>query len=305
MGHNKFSVVKTQVLLCKEINNTEKLAIALIEGLSNEKGYCFASNAYIADALGVSERQVQNVIKRLEDIGIMGRVMLIGKLGISHRALTVNLDCDVLLRSQKPQIPEHELGGEIDFMGGEENFVGGRNKFRGGNEIDFTHNNKINTKVNNKDVPPLPKETSEEEPQRPKTLKRGGDFSQGGRGAAAARLLSETEASAVAFAEWFKDNLWPKHIDVPAGYKKSWGEVYVKLSKMGKVKLEIADICKWARADEFWSKNFLSPAKLIKKNKEGVLYYDVFKIAMGDKKPQEQTKHKSTGYNPITGERHG
>lgn len=155
------------------------------------------------------------------------------------------------------------------------------------------------------DIPPLPKETPEEEPQRPKTLKRGGDFSQGGRGAAAARLLSETEASAVAFAEWFKDNLWPKHIDVPAGYKKSWGEVYVKLSKMGKVKLEIADICKWARADEFWSKNFLSPAKLIKKNKEGVLYYDVFKIAMGDKKPQEQTKHKSTGYNPITGERHG
>lgn len=303
MSHNKFSVVRTQVLLCKEINNTEKLAIALIEGLSNEKGYCFASNSYIADALGVSERQVQNIIKRLEDIGVLGRVMLINSKGISYRSLTVNPDCDVLLRSQKPQIPEHEMGDEIDCGGGELNFVGGRTTVRGGGELQFTHNNKINTKVNNKEVPLLPKETSEEEPQHHKGQKKEEAPRRGvlAGGRAAAVIESETEVSARAFAEWFKDNLWPKHIDVPIGYKKSWAEVYVKLHKTGKPKLEIADICKWARSDEFWSKNFLSPAKLIKKNKEGVLYYDVFKVAMGDKKPQEQTKHKSTGYNPVTG----
>jgi hypothetical protein len=33
---------------------------------------------------------------------------------------------------------------------------------------------------------------------------------------------------------------------------------------------------KWGRGDPFWSGQFLSPNKLAKKNKDGVLYMDLF-----------------------------
>jgi len=39
---------------------------------------------------------------------------------------------------------------------------------------------------------------------------------------------------------------------------------------------EIEKVVKWARNDQFWSKQFLSLVKLRNKNKDGIMYYDVF-----------------------------
>ena len=38
----------------------------------------------------------------------------------------------------------------------------------------------------------------------------------------------------------------------------------------------IAKVCKWARSDDFWRANFLTPLKLRDENKQGVKYFDVF-----------------------------
>lgn len=41
-------------------------------------------------------------------------------------------------------------------------------------------------------------------------------------------------------------------------------------------KNELISVIKYARNNEFWSKNFMSIVKLRKKNKEDIMYYDVF-----------------------------
>jgi len=53
---------------------------------------------------------------------------------------------------------------------------------------------------------------------------------------------------------------------------------------------EILKATFWARNDDFWKTNFCSPLKLEKKNKEDVLYIDVFLEKSGNYKiPTKQT----------------
>ena len=58
---------------------------------------------------------------------------------------------------------------------------------------------------------------------------------------------------------------------------KLWIDTIEKLIRIdGKQPEEIKAVIKWARSNDFWSKNFLSLAKLRKPNPEKVKYYDVF-----------------------------
>ena len=49
-----------------------------------------------------------------------------------------------------------------------------------------------------------------------------------------------------------------------------------------KDKSRMLRVIKAAREDEFWSKNFLTPMKLRDKNRDGVMYIDVFIERFGD-----------------------
>jgi hypothetical protein len=54
-------------------------------------------------------------------------------------------------------------------------------------------------------------------------------------------------------------------------------EVFDKLTRIdGYQPEQIQKAIEWARADDFWSSNFLSPVKLRNKDKNGVKYIDVF-----------------------------
>ena len=82
------------------------------------------------------------------------------------------------------------------------------------------------------------------------------------------------------FATWFK-TLLPGGMKLPAGHEEAWARTFddlVRLDARGDT--EVAKVCEWARRDEFWADNFLSPTKLRKKNKDGVMYFDVFKTKM-------------------------
>jgi uncharacterized protein YdaU (DUF1376 family) len=57
---------------------------------------------------------------------------------------------------------------------------------------------------------------------------------------------------------------------------------------------DIKNAIQWARGDDFWSKNFLSPVKLRNKNKEGVKYIDVFLAKLLD------NGRKPNGKGPAT-----
>jgi len=67
---------------------------------------------------------------------------------------------------------------------------------------------------------------------------------------------------------------------------------------------EILKATFWARNDDFWKPNFCSPLKLEKKNKEDVLYIDVFLEKAGSYKMPTTEPTKSAlpyeGFNPLS-----
>ena len=90
-NQKNFYAVITSALLCRnDINDKEKLLIALINNLSNEKGYCWANNHYLADCLACDERTIQRCIANLEKKKIINRVMNLDHNGnLEFRALIV------------------------------------------------------------------------------------------------------------------------------------------------------------------------------------------------------------------------
>ena len=49
-----YSIIPATILFNKELKATAKLLYALITALSNKEGYCFASNKYLGEKLGVN-----------------------------------------------------------------------------------------------------------------------------------------------------------------------------------------------------------------------------------------------------------
>lgn len=92
------------------------------------------------------------------------------------------------------------------------------------------------------------------------------------------RQLLKEEAKG--FVRWFKEelaNTGAKSLRITESAEKAWADCYEKLIRIdGRTKAEIVKVCRWARAHEFWGKNFLSPMKLRDKNPDKIAYYDVF-----------------------------
>jgi len=66
-----YSVIPTEIMLSKELSSTSKVLYGLISSLTNEKGYCWASNKYLGDLIDLSERQVSTNISQLVDSGYL------------------------------------------------------------------------------------------------------------------------------------------------------------------------------------------------------------------------------------------
>ncbi len=81
------------------------------------------------------------------------------------------------------------------------------------------------------------------------------------------------------FVVWFISLLKDTGAPVPRlteSIRAMWADNYDKLIRIdGREKKEIAQVCRWARADHFWRSNFLSPMKL-RERKDGVSRYDLF-----------------------------
>jgi hypothetical protein len=93
MNHNWYAVLPAKVLLSKELTDKQKLLIALISNLSNERGYCFASNKYLGDCLDCSESTIKDHLKKLEDMTILGRIIKLKENGdFEYRSLVINIE---------------------------------------------------------------------------------------------------------------------------------------------------------------------------------------------------------------------
>lgn len=86
------------------------------------------------------------------------------------------------------------------------------------------------------------------------------------------------------FVVWFLELLAETGAPTPKltpSNRASWADSYDKMIRLdGRTKELVKEVCRWARNDAFWRKNFLSPMKLRDK-KDGVMLFDAFLAKMG------------------------
>ena len=68
-----FGVIPNAILYDKRLKNGEKILYTFISSLSNKSGYCFASNAYLSEVVGVTKNTIKIYLKKLEDLNYINR----------------------------------------------------------------------------------------------------------------------------------------------------------------------------------------------------------------------------------------
>lgn len=63
-----YSIIPSTILFNKELKANEKLLYAIITVLSNKEGYCFASNAYLAEKLNAKSHTVSKWVSHLKSL---------------------------------------------------------------------------------------------------------------------------------------------------------------------------------------------------------------------------------------------
>lgn len=120
--------------------------------------------------------------------------------------------------------------------------------------------------------------------------------------------IGEISPEGIVFADWFKSTL-PVGIHLKSNWQALFGKAFDELVKLDKRSPEeIRRVSQWARTDGFWSTNFMSPAKLRKRNGDGIQYFDVFLGRMstlggapggGAQRPLNMGRRAATVSDPI------
>ena len=59
-------VIESSIVKSNSINSTDKLVYGIIKALTNNLGYCYASNDYISKKINLSKRTVSKAISNLK-----------------------------------------------------------------------------------------------------------------------------------------------------------------------------------------------------------------------------------------------
>jgi len=94
-------------------------------------------------------------------------------------------------------------------------------------------------------------------------------------------LNSSNLKRAINFSLWFKSNILSDNLNPSTKQLQNWVSDYITLvDKKNKSSKMIADVCKWAKNNEFWSKQLNSASKLLRKDKDKYLYIDILSSKM-------------------------
>jgi hypothetical protein len=76
---NYYAIIPADVRYDKNLTDKEKLLYGEITALSNQEGYCWASNEYFANLYGSSTRTIRSSITKLEENGYLRRQLIYKK----------------------------------------------------------------------------------------------------------------------------------------------------------------------------------------------------------------------------------
>lgn len=94
------------------------------------------------------------------------------------------------------------------------------------------------------------------------------------------KVAFDPSLEAMQFATWFRSSI-PQTVRLSPNWQSTFAKVFDDLVRIdGRKPEDIRAICRWARADSFWQSNFMTPAKLRKKNPDGITYFDVLNAKM-------------------------
>ena len=74
-----FAIITGPILDNRELAANAKILYASITSMTDSKGYCWASNQYLADRFGWGERTVTRLIAQLQELGFIRTVMVLNE----------------------------------------------------------------------------------------------------------------------------------------------------------------------------------------------------------------------------------
>ena len=144
--------IPAEILLNKDLSDKEKIILAMILYLSEEKGRCFASNKYIANIVNVTNERVSKIISSLKNKGYVSVklkyktdsneieerqiVPIVENINRYSQKLQEDIDTNNYLGSQKALHPIGENDKDII------NNIKNKNNYN--NELHDKKNNKAN-----------------------------------------------------------------------------------------------------------------------------------------------------------------
>jgi hypothetical protein len=98
---DSFVIIPDNILSNKDISPSAKLLAGVIISLQSSKGYCFASNSYLADRIGMSAVRTRTIITELAESGLLQREISLGDRNeFSERRLVIKTDVTPLLENE-------------------------------------------------------------------------------------------------------------------------------------------------------------------------------------------------------------
>lgn len=244
---NYFAILPSNVRYHKELSPNAKLLFAEITALTNERGYCFASNSYFAKLYAVSNKSISRWVKQLETLGFIS-------LEYAFKKDTKEVDKRII---------------KLTGLGGDKNVRGVRTKLSIGGDKNVPDNNIYNiynnNNINNNKLNYIP-ENQNLVVETPKTEKSFKDYDP------------IVQKSYFAIVDLFPADLKPKTTNEKRNWVKQIDDLW-RLDKCHPRKTFL--ICQKARQDEFWKNQFLTILKLRRRNKEGIKYIDLFSHKFG------------------------